>query len=277
MKGMVLLIRDVALGQFFPGESTLHKMDPRVKIALAMVQVTLVFLADNFFSLTAVALQVLLIITASKISLKTYFKSIKMVLFLITFTAILNLFYSAGDPIFSFWILKITREGINNSIFVAVRVVSLILASSALTFTTSPTDITDALERLMKPLAFFKVRVHEIAMMMTIALRFIPTLLEETDKIMNAQKARGADFENGGLINKIRSMLPILVPLFVSSFRRAYELALAMECRCYQGGNGRTKMKTLHITSRDIAGIGFVGVFLTLLIAFNVFFPNTPR
>jgi energy-coupling factor transport system permease protein len=202
---------------------------------------------------------------------------LKAILFIILFTTVLNLFYGTGDPIWQWGFLKITWNGIFNSIFIAVRITLLIFVSSVLTFTTSPTELTDALERVMKPLKIVRVPVHEIAMMMTIALRFVPTLLEETDKIMSAQKARGADMESGGLMQRIRALIPILIPLFVSAFRRAYDLAMAMECRCYRGGEGRTKMKQLHLRRSDVFISLMVCLICAAVIVINLFVPGVVR
>lgn len=271
------MIRDIALGQFFPGDSFLHKLDPRVKIMLTLMQIVLVFLSQNFLSLAVISLQVILIIMFSGISFKIYFKSLKAVLFLILFATFFHVFNSPGEPIFSFGFIKITREGINGNIFTTVLIISLLIISSSLSFTTSPTDLTDALERLMRPLKIIKVPVHEIAMIMTIALRFIPTLLEETDKIIMAQKSRGADFESGKLAKRVRALAPILVPLFASSIRRAIDLAIAMECRCYKGGEGRTRMKVLHIRSRDIFAILIVITFYICVVYLNLSFPAVQR
>ena len=212
-----------------------------------------------------------LTVLLSGVPTKMYLKSVKTIVFIVIFTSVLNLLYGTGDVLWSWGFLKITTGGIRNAVFVTVRIISLILVSSGLTFTTSPTDLTDALERLLKPLGFFKIRVHEIAMMMTIALRFIPTLLEETDKIMQAQKARGADMESGGIVKRVKALVPILVPLFVSAFRRAYDLATAMECRCYQGGSGRTRMKSLHMTAIDYKAAAFMVFVACGVILLNIF------
>ena len=230
------MIKDVTLGQYFPGKSIIHKLDPRVKVLLTLVNIVFIFIAGNFSSL----------------GLMTVFTLVAMLLSGVLFTSILNLFYGGGTVLVQWGFIQITTGGIRNAIFIAVRIVVLILMSPILTYTTSPTQLTDALERLMKPLKIFRIKVHEIAMMMTIALRFVPTLLEETDKIMSAQKARGADLESGGIISRVKALIPVVIPLFVSSFRRAYDLAMAMECRCYNGGKGRTKMKVLHITTKDV-------------------------
>jgi energy-coupling factor transport system permease protein len=244
---------------------------------LTLAQIVLVFLTDNFASLAVVAIQIGTILLSSKIPIKTYLRSIKMVLFFVSFTTILNLFYGSGEALVSFWMLKITQAGINNSIFVTVRVTALIFISSALTYTTSPTDLCDGIERLMKPLVLLRINVHEIAMMMSIALRFIPTLIEETDKIMSAQKARGADFESGNLIRRVKSLMPILIPLFISSFRRAYDLAIAMECRCYQGGKGRSRMKILRVGLKDVWAICVVCSFYLITIACNIILKTAVR
>lgn len=265
------MIRDVTLGQYIPGKGIVHRADPRLKIVLTIAFITLIFCAFNFAALGVVAAAIAVVLLLSDISLKFYVKSLKVIIFIVIFTSILNMFYGTGTPLCQFWIFKITMSGIYRAIFVSVRIVLLILISSCLTFTTSPTDLTDAIERLMKPLNVFHIKVHEIAMMMTIALRFVPTLLEETDKIMSAQKARGADMESGGLIKKVKAMTPILIPLFVSAFRRAYDLAMAMECRCYQGGNGRTRMKSLHLKKLDVFCILFSAVVLASVVLCDVF------
>ncbi len=265
------MIRDVTLGQFIPSNSIIHKADPRVKIVLLISFIVLIFCAFNFMSLALVTAMILGIIILSDVPVKMYFKSLKVIIVIILITSMLNMFYGTGEPIWQFGFLKLTLSGIYRAVFVTVRIILLILISSCLTFTTSPTDLTDAIERLMKPLKVFHIKVHEIAMMMTIALRFVPTLLEETDKIMSAQKARGADMESGGLIKKVKSMTPVLIPLFVSAFRRAYDLAMAMECRCYQGGDGRTRMKTLHIHRLDIFCIVFTALVITGVVLCDIF------
>ena len=268
------MLSDITIGQYFPGRSVLHRMDPRVKIVLTFACIVFVFVANNFWGLLIIGLLVFISMLLSGISVYQYLKSLKMILFVVAFTSLLNLFYGSGEPIWKFGFIQITWNGITNAIFIALRIFSLILFSSVLTFTTSPTQLTDAIERLMKPLSFFHIKVHEIAMMMTIALRFVPTLLEETDKIMSAQKARGADLESGGLTQRVKALIPILIPLFVSAFRRAYDLAMAMECRCYHGGEGRTRMKSLHITSLDIWVIGIVGIVCIGVIVCNILLPK---
>lgn len=271
------MMKDITLGQYFPGNSILHRMDPRMKILLLIGFIIFIFAAKNFVALAVVSLAVFGVMCSSGVSPKMYFKSIKGILFIVIVTAGLNLFYGTGKPLWEWGFLKITQEGVNTAIFIAVRIIALVLISAVLTYTTSPTDLTDGIERLLKPLTIFHVKVHEIAMMMTIALRFIPTLLEETDKIMSAQKARGADFESGNAIERIRALIPILIPLFVSAFRRAFELAMAMESRCYRGGNGRTRMKVLKYTKYDYIAAGVSLVVFAGVIICSVKLPQTIR
>ncbi|WP_195984282.1 energy-coupling factor transporter transmembrane component T [Clostridium sp. D33t1_170424_F3] len=269
------MIRDVTLGQYFPGKSLIHRLDPRVKIILTFLFIVFIFVARNFGSLLVMIALLLSTLFLSGVPLRQYFKSLKAVLFVVLFTSVLNLFYGTGEPLVTlFGFMQITASGLENAIFIAIRIMSLILFSAVLTFTTSPTELTDALERIMKPLKVFHIKVHEIAMMMTIALRFVPTLLEETDKIMSAQKARGADLESGGLMQRVKALIPILIPLFVSSFRRAYDLAMAMECRCYHGGEGRTKMKQLHITARDGWAAAVSVLVCAVVVVLNLYLPS---
>ena len=245
------MLKDITLGQFFPGTSLAHRLDPRTKILLTVVYIVALFCAESFVSY---GLMVALLITGVKVSgvaPKALVLGLKPVLFIICFTAILNLFYTPGEILVQFWVLKITKEGIFTAFFMALRISMLIMGTFLLTYTTSPIALTDGLEALLGPLKKVKVPVHELSMMMSIALRFIPTLIEETDKIMSAQKARGADFESGSLLDRAKALVPILVPLFISAFRRADELAVAMECRCYHGGEGRTKLHVLHYQNRD--------------------------
>ena len=264
------MVRDVAFGQYFPGDSLIHRLDPRAKILLFIAYIVLIFCTFNYAALALTAGFAVLFIALSRISPKFYFKSMKIVIFIVIFTSLLNLFYGAGDPIWQWWVLRLTWNGINRAVFVTVRIISLILASSCLTFTTSPTEFTDAVERLMKPLAKLRFPVHEVAMMMSLALRFVPTLLEETDKIMQAQKARGADLESGGFVKRVKSLIPILIPLFVSAFRRAYDIATAMECRCYRGGAGRTRMKSIRLQSRDLASFAVTALITCGVIICNI-------
>ena len=265
------MVRDVAFGQYFPGDSIIHKLDPRGKIIVFIAFVVTVFCTFNYFSLAITAAFTALFLILSKIPAKFYFKSLKVIIVIVIITSIFNLFYGAGDPIWHFWIIKVTWNGIHRAVFVTVRIICLILASSCLTFTTSPTELTDAIERLMKPLNVIRFPVHEISMMMSLALRFVPTLLEETDKLMQAQKARGADMESGNLFKRVKALIPILVPLFVSAFRRAYDIATAMECRCYRGGSGRTRMKILRLSACDIVSFAITAIVITGVILCNIF------
>ena len=271
------MIKDITLGQFFPGNSVIHKIDPRVKILLIIAYIVFLFVANNVVSLGFMVLVTVAIVLLTKIPIKMYFKGLKAIMFIILFTSVLNMFYGSGEPIWQWGFLKITLNGISNAVFISIRIVALIFISCVLTYTTSPTDLTDALERLMKPLTVFHIKVHEIAMMMTIALRFVPTLLEETDKIMNAQKARGANMDSGGLIKRVKAMMPVLVPLLVSSFNRAYELAVAMECRCYRGGAGRTRMKVLKAETKDAVAVAVSVFVLAGVIVCNVMFGAIAR
>lgn len=267
------MIRDITIGQYFPGKSAIHKMDPRIKILLSILYIVMLFVADNMWGLLLGVLFGFAAYLISRIPLSMIWKSMKPVVPIVIFTAVLNLFLSTGDPLWQWKFLKITREGIETAVFMSVRILCLIAGTSLLTYTTSPIALTDGIERLLSPLKKIKLPVHELAMMMTIALRFIPTLIEETDKIMNAQKARGADMETGSLTQRAKALIPILIPLFVSAFRRADELALAMECRCYRGSVGRTRMKQLEYESRDFVALGFMLLCLAAVIVINIYFP----
>lgn len=268
------MLSDITIGQFFPGQSLLHRLDPRVKIILTILYVVLVFVPANWYGLALAAVFLIVSILLSGLPVKLIWKSIKPILPIILLTAVLNVFYvSGGVTLWEWGFLHITTQGFINAAFLVTRILCLIAGSSLLTYTTSPTTLTDALERLMKPLNVLHVPVHEIAMMMTIALRFIPTLIEETDKIMSAQKARGADMESGGLLKRIKALVPVLIPLFVSSFRRAYELAMAMECRCYHGGDGRTRMTQLHLAARDVCSLLVMLLLIAAVIVLNCFVP----
>ncbi len=267
------MLSDITIGQFFPGTSVIHRLDPRVKLIVIFAYILAIFIPDNWVGLTAAVLLLVAGVGLSRIPLKPVLKGLKPVLPLLIFTSLINIFYVDGTPLVSFWVVTVTKEGIFTALFISIRILCLIAAGSLLTYTTSPTTLTDALERVLSPLKVLHISVHEIAMMMTIALRFIPTLIEETDKIMSAQKARGADLESGNLLQRVRALIPILVPLFISSFRRAYELATAMECRCYHGGEGRTRMKQLHLQLRDGVTIACMAVFIALLIVSNVYIP----
>lgn len=256
------MIKDITIGQYIPGETFVHKLDPRTKIVLSILFIACLFIIDKFVGYSLIVAFLLLTIYTSKIPLRYLYKGLKPVFFLIALTATLNIFMiKGGELLFSYGFIKIYEEGVRIAVFMALRLIFLIMGTSVLTLTTSPIELTDGIEKLLKPIG--KELAHELAMMMTIALRFIPTLIDETDKIMMAQKARGADFESGGIIKKAKSLIPLLVPLFISSFRRADELAMAMEARGYRGGAGRTRMKQLMFSSKDI--VAFV-IFLILLI-----------
>ena len=270
------MIRDITIGQYFPGDSYLHKLDPRAKIIITFIFIVTLFLCKNFFSLLllfAVAIGSVLI---SRISFKVVLKGMKMIVLIILFTAFLQIFYNnkgnvLWQPVPS-WKFAVTDSGIYSAIFLSLRIIALILFSSLLTYTTSPTMLTDAIERLLSPLKLIRINVHALSMMMTIALRFIPTLIEELNIIISAQKARGADLDSGSLVKRAKALVPIFVPLFVSAFRRAYELAFAMDCRCYNGDKGRTRMKIMKLTLRDYAGLFFT-LLLTAAVVVTSYFP----
>ena len=247
------MLKDITLGQYFPGDTVVHRLDPRTKLILVILYIIALFNAKGWGSYLLVTSVTVICMTVSHISPKNIFKGLKPMLFIIALTAILNIFYTQGTPIREGWI--ITWEGIERAVKMMLRITLLIVGTFLLTYTTSPMALTDGLELLLKPLNKLKVPVHEMTLMMSMALRFIPTLIEETDKIMSAQKARGADFETGNLIERAKALLPILVPLFVSAFRRADELAIAMESRCYHGGEGRSRMKQLRFCTRDIIAL----------------------
>lgn len=260
---MKILLTDITIGQYFPGNSLLHRLDPRTKIILLLVIIIAIFMANSMASYTMICLFSLFLIFLSDVPAKMVLKSIKPLWWIILFTAIIHIFSTPGEVIAKVWILSITREGIGQATFMSLRLILLIVLSSLLTFTTSPITLTDALERLMSPFKRFGLPAHELAMMMTIALRFIPTLLEETERIMKAQEARGADFGSGGIMKRIKNMIPLLVPLFISAFRRADELAVAMEARCYRGGENRTRMKVLCVTKLDYVAYVVMGIVVT--------------
>lgn len=249
------MMRDITIGQFFPGTSVLHKADPRMKIILSLLYIVMIFLTNSLSGYIFLALFTAVITVISRISATVVLKSVKPLWFIIVFTAIINIFWTkTGTLLCSFWKIEIYSGGLMTALFMIMRIASLLIGTSViLTYTTSPIALTDAIERMLSPLKAIKIPVHEFAMMMSIALRFIPTLMEETDKIMNAQKARGADFSSGSLKQRAKALIPVLVPLFVSAFRRADELAVAMECRCYRGGEGRTRMTKLKMHFRDFA------------------------
>lgn len=264
------MLRDITIGQHFPGNSLVHRFDPRLKLVLTIAYIVLLFAASNPLGLTLSILFLAVMYRVAKIPGKMILKSLKPILPIVVFTAVLNLFFVSGEgePLVHIGFLTIYAEGVRYAVLMAVRVMALIAGTSLLTYTTSPIVLTDAIEQLLKPLGKLHFPVHELAMMMSIALRFIPTLIEETDKIMSAQRARGADFDSGGLIRKAKALIPLLVPLFISAFRRADELATAMECRCYCGGTGRTRMRELHLRPADwlfLLGLVVVAVAVGLL------------
>ncbi len=265
------MLKDITLGQYFPGNSPIHRLDPRTKLVFLVVYIAALFTASNWISYGIVAVFLAYVIALSTIPLKSIVRGMKPLILILVFTGILNLFFTAGETVLvSFWVITVTKEGLIRAVFMMLRILMLVSGTFLLTYTTSPIALTDGLEALLSPLKKLKFPVHEIAMMMCIALRFIPTLIEETDKIMSAQKARGADFESGNLMQRVKALIPILVPLFISAFRRADELATAMECRCYHGGDGRTKMKLLRFHRGDIFAF-FLGVFLLggVIILYN--------
>lgn len=264
------MIRDITLGQYYPAKSIIHQLDPRVKLVTTMVYIVSLFVAKGILGYVIATLFLAMVVKLSKVPFRYITKGLKAIIMILLITVVFNLFLVDGEVVlWRFGFLKITDKGVRTAVFMAIRLIYLIIGSSIMTLTTTPNDLTDGLEKLLGPLKKIHVPVHEIAMMMSIALRFIPILLEETDKIMKAQIARGADFETGNLIQKAKAMVPLLVPLFISAFRRANDLAMAMEARCYHGGDGRTKMKPLHYESRDRMAYAAVWGYLLLVIAAN--------
>ena len=266
-----MALKDITLGQYFPGNSILHRLDPRTKILLTAMYIVALFLAKQLVGYGIMMVVLASAIAVSKVKLKTIFRGLKPIMMIIVITAFLNLFWTPGQTIWKWGFLNLTVEGIWSAIFMVLRISMLILCTFLLTYTTSPILLTDGLENLMGPLKKIHVPVHELSMMMSIALRFIPTLIEETDKIMSAQKARGADFETGNILQRAKAMIPLLVPLFISAFRRADELAVAMECRCYHGGDGRTKLHPLRYQRRDYTTLLLGAVVLAAVIALRNF------
>ncbi|MBP7185657.1 MAG: energy-coupling factor transporter transmembrane protein EcfT [Ruminococcus sp.] len=265
------MLRDITIGQYFPGNSVIHRLDPRFKIVITIIFIVMLFTGKSMLCLAIGALYTLLAVVLSKIKPKMFWKSIKPILPFLALTAAINLLLiSSGNVVWEWHFIKITDESLNISVFMIARIVLLIIGSSLLTYTTSPITLTDAIERLLSPLKKLKFPVHELAMMMSIALRFIPTLIEETDKIMSAQKARGAEIDTGSFITRARNMVSILVPLFISAFRRADELATAMECRCYNGGEGRTRLRQLRSAPRDYMALAVTILFYAAVIAVSI-------
>ena len=260
-----MALRDITLGQYFPGSSPIHRLDPRAKLVALICYIVALFLAEGLVTYGILLVALAAVVVSSTVSLKALLRGMKPVVFILVFTAVLNVFYTPGEALVSFWIFTVTREGVIHAFFMVVRILMLISCTFLLTYTTSPLALTDGLESLMGPLKKLHIPVHELSMMMSIALRFIPTLIEETDKIMSAQRARGADFDTGNLIQKAKALIPLLVPLFISALRRADELATAMECRCYHGGQGRTRMSQLHYRPSDV-----VFMLATLALAVGI-------
>ena len=266
------MLKDITLGQYFPGDTVAHRLDPRTKILLVVLYITALFCAKGVVTYAIMAAVLAVCVHISKVGLRALVRGLKPVLFIIVFTGLLNLFFTPGDHYLVEWgLLRISDTGLRNAVFMVIRIMLLIMGTFLLTYTTSPIRLTDALEQLLGGLKRFHVPVHELSMMMSIALRFIPTLIEETDKIMSAQRARGADFESGNLVQKARALVPILVPLFISAFRRADELATAMECRCYHGGEGRTKLQVLRYERRDYTALILGAVVCALVIVLRQF------
>lgn len=268
------MIRDITLGQYYPAKSILHRLDPRVKLVSTLLYLISLFLFKSIAGYLAAAVFLVGIIRASRVPFRYIVKGLKPIVMLLMITVVFNLFLQKdGEVLLRIWKLSVTTVGLRNAVYMAVRLIYLIIGSSLMTFTTTPNELTDGIEALLHPLNKVHVPVREVSMMMSIALRFIPILLEETDKIMKAQQARGADFESGNMIQRAKSMIPILVPLFVSAFRRAYDLAMAMEARCYRGGEGRTKMKPLKYQSRDRTAYVTMVVYVVLVVAIGRFVP----
>ena len=270
------MLRDITIGQHFPGNSLVHRFDPRLKLVLTIAYIVLLFAASNPLGLALSILFLGVMYKVAKIPVKMIGKSLKPILPIVLFTAVLNLFFVSGegDPLVHFWFLSIYAEGVRYAVLMAVRVMALIAGTSLLTYTTSPIVLTDAIEQLLKPLGKLHFPVHELAMMMSIALRFIPTLIEETDKIMNAQKARGAQLDTGKMTDRVKALVPVLIPLFISAFRRADELAMAMECRCYRGGTGRTRLKVLRCEKQDYIDLAVCIACFAVILASRLVFPN---
>ncbi|WP_295582175.1 energy-coupling factor transporter transmembrane protein EcfT [uncultured Oscillibacter sp.] len=266
------MLKDITLGQYFPGNTVAHRLDPRTKILMVVLYIVALFCAKGVVTYAILGVCLALCVHISKVGVRQLVRGLKPVLFIMIFTGILNLFFTPGTRYLVEWgFLRISDTGLRNAVFMVVRIMMLIMGTFLMTYTTSPISLTDGLERLLNWMKRFRVPVHELAMMMSIALRFIPTLIEETDKIMSAQKARGADFESGNLMQKARALIPILVPLFISAFRRADELATAMECRCYHGGEGRTKLHVLHYAGRDVAALALSAAVAAGVIAMSRF------
>ncbi len=265
------MLKDMTLGQYYQTESVIHKLDPRVKIGGTLLYIISLFVFESIWGYVLAAVFLGIVIKLSRVPFKFMVRGMRAILFLLIITACFNLFLTPGEVVLAVWRLKITKEGIKMAVFMAIRLSFLIIGSSIMTLTTTPNNLTDGMEKMLRPLKIFKVPVHEVAMMMSIALRFIPILLEETDKIMKAQIARGADFESGNLLKRAKALVPLLVPLFISAFRRANDLAMAMEARCYRGGDGRTKMKPLIYKKNDYLAYAFIVAYLVAKVLLGIF------
>lgn len=265
------MIRDITIGQYYQGSSIIHRLDARTKLIATFLYIVCIFLVKNYVGFVAPVLFLVMVIVLSKVPVKFIFKGLKPVIFIILLTMVFHVFFGSGEAIFSWGIIKITKAGIKRGIFLVLRIILLMLGSSMMTFTTTPGQLTDGLEALFKPLTKLHVPVHEIALMMSIALRFIPVLLEETDKIMKAQQSRGADFETGNVLQRAKSMIPVFIPLIISAFRRAFDLAMAMEARCYNGGNGRTKMHPLRYKPVDFYAAVICVIFTAGTVLLRVY------
>lgn len=265
------MLRDITLGQYYQTDSVIHKLDPRVKLIATVCFIISLFIVGSWVGYAVAAVFLAVSVKLSNVPFKFMVKGMRAIVFILLITVVFNLFLTPGEVLLSVWKIRITKEGLRMALQMAVRLSFLIIGSSVMTLTTTPNSLTDAMEKLMKPLKIFKVPVHEVAMMMSIALRFIPILLEETDKIMKAQIARGADFESGNLIKKAKAMVPLLVPLFISAFRRANDLAMAMEARCYRGGEHRTKMKPLKYAARDRMAYGVLAAYFAVCIVIRIY------
>ncbi|MEA3424392.1 MAG: energy-coupling factor transporter transmembrane component T [Bacillota bacterium] len=265
------MLRDITIGQYYPADSFVHQLDARFKIIVSFIFIISLFIINDFYQYIPVIVSVLMVVKISRVPFKYILKGLKPIMLILIFAFVINIFLTKGEVIFSFWFLDITKEGLHQAFFMMMRLIFLITGTSLLTLTTSPIMLTDGLENLLNPFKRIGLPAHELAMMMTIALRFIPTLLKETDKIMKAQMARGADFESGNIIKRAKSLIPLLVPLFISAFRRADELAMAMEARCYRGGENRTRLKILAYTRKDLIGLIFVGFYIASIIGVKIY------
>lgn len=269
------MLNDVTFGQYYPVDSFVHRLDPRFKLLALIAFIVLLFVANNFYALGACAVILILTVIVSRVPVGSVLRSIKGIIFILVFTGVLNIFFHSGETVYWQWgILKVTLEGIIFTVFLMFRLFFLVMASSILTLTTTPVALTDGIESLLKPLTFIKFPVHELALIMSIALRFIPTLIDETNRIISAQKARGADFESGNIFKRIRAMVPILIPLLISAFRRAEELGDAMDARCYSGSKNRTKYKKLRFGWRDFVAFLFIGALIAGVVLFNIYCYN---